>query len=159
MIKYKWDVTGRFIEIQGFRQGILETSKFVSETRLTISQDGLTARLIWIYTPKSEQGKGYARDILREVKNQLSTYANSVEKIIFDQVTSLEVIKLIKKEFPKAELDFSNLPDFIREKHLEDFKNNPWIPQFSPAKYSRGNSCAIAKNAPYVNLSCAFDTN
>lgn len=159
MINYIWEINERFIEIKGFRQGIAEASKLVSEIRVIISQDGLTAKLIWIYTTKSEQGKGYARDILKEMKNNLSTYANSIEKIVFDKVTSLETIKLIKKEFTKAELDFSNLPEFIQEKRLEDFKKNPWIPQFSPAKYWGDNSCTISKNVPYVNLSCAFNKN
>lgn len=160
MIEYKWNKTGNFIEVKGYRRGLLNDKKFISEARITISQDGKVAKLIWIYISKSEQRKGYGTHILEEIKNNLLLileFPDLLDVIIFDKVTSLDTLKLIKSIFPNAKLDFSHLPDFIREKRIQDFKDNPWIPKLSPAKYLNGNECIIQKNAPGVNFKLIID--
>lgn len=154
MIRYEWNKSNSFIEIKGIRNGLLDNS-IISEARIVISQDKSTTKLIWLYVPKSEQKKGYGNDILKEIGDNLLRIVENPELlnvIVFDRVTSLGTLNLIKNVFPCVEIDFSHLPEFIREKRIRDFEAKPWIPELSPAKYLGKNECVIAKNAPGVNL-------
>lgn len=153
MVKYKWNkVNNYFFEIHGFENRLLENDKFVSEARVSITQDGLVAKLVWIYVPQSEQGNGYAIDMLKEIKNNILLNVEGLEKIVFDKVTSLKVIDLIKKVFTNAEVDFSYLPDFIKDERAKEFNTNPWIPELSPAKYEGNDGCSIPKYTPSINM-------
>lgn len=90
--------------------------------------------------------------MLKEIKNNISVNIEGLEKIIFDKVTSLKVIELIKKVFTNAEVDFSYLPDFIKDERAKEFNTNPWVPELSPAKYEGNDGCSIPKYAPSINM-------
>ena len=155
MIKYAWDVyesaVGPYAEVRGVRFGTFG-NKQVSEARLFTSLDEDVIRINWIYVPKDEQGHGYATKLLENIKENISNHFTNFSTIAFTHVTSLRMINLIKSVFPTAEVDFFHLPNNMIEIRKEEFKNNPWIPESSPAVYSKNGACTISKNAPGVNL-------
>ena len=150
-MRYKWTrLNSQYIEIECLIDNIV-----VGEVRIAILKDRHIAKVIWIHVFKEYQGKGYAIGLLKELKDNINNYVEDINIIKFYHVTSIGVIRLINKVFKDAiDLDFSHLcySDIDRENEVkQDFINNPWIPEKSPARYNNG-SCTISKGAPGVSL-------
>lgn len=152
MIKYTWKQYSGYIEIEGTEESNF-TKTLASEARLVLNEKDSSATLIWIYVSKEKQNKGYGKDILREIKENIRNFsAHKIEKINFKQVTSIGMMNLINKIFLEVKIDFSHLPKEIATARELEFQGNPWIPKLSPAKYSKNGGCTINKNAPGVSM-------
>lgn len=112
--------------------------------------DEKTVRINWIMVKKQEQRKGIGRRMLEEIKENIQQYFPGTTSILFQDVTSLGMLRLIESVFGCAE---RYVPLFLPEDmRLEWLKRAIDLPEKSPAKYNPDGSCCISKRAKRQNF-------
>lgn len=116
-----------------------EEGNEVAELLIWPTNEPKKVRVNWVMVIKKYQNSGKGKELLEYLKRNIKEYFPEAENIIFQNVTSLGMLRLAERVFGTAAVHrHPDLPKYRLERPID-------LPEKSPAKYNIDGGCRIDK--------------